>query len=433
MGRMFGTFSLTCFFCLVGSGYGQGETAVSFLLIPTSVEGNGMGGVAASLVTSDAISTISNPAQLGFFGLNNDLSLSTYTPKTGWLPGNSGSGLSLNATALSAGLQLNRYAKLPAAISLGVGYSQVYFDFGTFTTSPANTSTGASQFHAYDKADNITFGVGIDYVVRLGVGYNFKWINSKLRPSVPAQTAGPIEAKVPAHDFGMILQIPVVDVASHFRGEPVTFNNRVSPLLNLTLGYASRNVGEEISYAGQSDPLPRQAALGWNFEVGLSSQVNDRPWKLLSFTWAREATDVLVSSSTKEVASAPGDTSYVSTFSYGSGLGDMRPIDNLLFGKTHGTIDLMKGWQVQLAECLYFREGSYTGVGGLLYDTRGASFKLNGFLKLLASLGIWNPAYDWGAYFVDHFDLQYSRSIYTSTQNSLINGTEFNSINIVFK
>ncbi|MCL5268471.1 MAG: hypothetical protein M1469_10260 [Bacteroidetes bacterium] len=433
MGRKLGAFSLACFLCLAGSSYGQGQTATPFLIIPTSVEGNGMGGIAASLVTNDAISTISNPAQLGFFGLDNDLSLSTYSPKTTWLPGSNVRNLSLNVTALSAGLQLNRYFKLPAAISLGVGYSQTYFDYGTFTTSIPNTSVITSQFHAYDKADNITFGIGIDYVVKLGIGYNFKWIDSNLGPTTPSQLGGPMEAKVPAHDFGMILQIPVINVASHFRNKPIALNDKVSPLFDLTFGYASRNVGGRISYGTQSDPLPRQAALGWNFEVGLLSQVNHNPWKLLTFTWAREATDVLVSSSSIATVPAPGDTTYASPFSYRSGLGDIRPIDNLLLGRTYGTIDLMKGWQVQLAECLYFREGSYTGVGGLLYKTHGDGFRMNGFLKLLASLGIWNPEYGWGAYFLNHFDLQYNTSTYTSTQNSLINGTEFSSVNIVFK
>ncbi len=435
MGRNVAATLIACMVCLAGKSYAQGETAVPFLLIPTSVEGNGMGGVAASLISNDALSAISNPAQVGFFGLNsNALSLSTYAPKTTWLPGSMAGGYSLAASALSAGLRLNKYLKFPVGISLGVGYSQLGIDFGMFTLPPpTGTSTAVSQFHAYDKADNITVGLGIDYIARFGIGFNFKSIQSNLGPTVANQSGGPLEAKTPAHDFGMLLQIPVVDVISHFRNKPVQFNDVVSPLLDLTFGYAGRNVGSEISYAGQSDPLPRQAALGWNFEVGLRSQVNDKPWKLLTFTWAREATDVLVSTSVSETAISPGDTTYVSKFSYVGGLGSIRPVGNLILGKGYGTVDLMKGWQVDLAECLYVREGSYTGVGGVLYKTHGESFALNGFLKLLASLGIWNPRYGWGAYFLDHFDAQYNTGTYTSTYNPLLNGTKFSSINIVFK
>ncbi len=413
--------------------YGQGETAVPFLMIPTSVQANGMGGVAASLITDDAISNLSNPAQLGIFGLNNSLSLSTYSPKTDWLPSIT-SGLSLDATALSAGLRLNRYLNLPMPISVGVGFSQVYFDLGNFTSIlPDGTIVGT--FHANEKADLLSLGVGIDYVVKLGLGYSYKWIDSELTPFGTGQLAGSGSAKVPAYDFGAILQVPVVDIVSHFKKAPVTFSDKVSPLFNLTFGYAERNVGGGVSYGiqTQSDPLPRQGVLGWNFEVGLKSEVNHRPWKLFSFTWAREAEDVLVSARTIKTVVAPGDTAYTNQFAYKGGLGNIRPVDNLVLGRTYGEIALQKGWQIQIAECLYFREGSNTDVGGLLYQTHGESIKLNGFLKLFASLGMWNPHHGWGAYLINHVDLQYSTCTYTSTQNSAVNGTKFSSINIVFK
>ena len=163
------------------------------------------------------------------------------------------------------------------------------------------------------------------------------------------------------------------------------------------------------------------------------SEVNHRPWKLFSFTWAREAEDVLVSLRTIKTVVAPGDTAYTNQFAYKGGLGSIRPVDNLVLGRTNGEIALQKGWQIQFAECLYFREGSNTDAGGVTYETHGESIKLNGLLKLFASLGIWNPHRGWGAYLLNHVDLQYSTCTYTSTQNSAVNGTKFSSINIVLK
>ncbi len=433
MGNRTKALVLAFIFMVSARGYGQGETGVPFLMIPTSVEGNGMGGVAASLITDDAISNFSNPAQLGVFGLSNSLSLSTYSPKTDWLPGFA-SGLSLDATALSAGLKLNRHFNLPVPISVGVGYSQVYFDLGEFTrVTPDGTVIGT--WNAHEKSDLLTVGIGIDYVVKFGLGYSFKWIDSELGPFGTGQEAGTGIAKVPAHDFGAILQVPLIDVVSKLQKAPVAFNDELAPLFDLTFGYAERNVGGGVSYGMQiqSDPLPRQGVLGWNFEAGLMSEVNHRPWKLLTFTWAREAEDVLVSLKTIETVPAPGDTMYTNLISYKGGLGSIRPIDNLLLGKTYGEIALQKGWQIQVAECLYIRGGSNTDVGTLLYQTHGESFHLNGFLKILASLGVWNPRHGWGAYFLSHFDLQYSTSVYTSSRNGFINGTRFSSINIVFK
>lgn len=142
---------------------------------------------------------------------------------------------------------------------------------------------------------------------------------------------------------------------------------------------------------------------------------------------------MLVSATTITTVPAPGDTVYTNQYAYKGGLGSIRPIDNLLLGKTYGEIALQKGWQIQIAECLYFREGSNSDGGGVLYQTHGESFRLNGFLKILASLGIWNPEHGWGAHFINHFDLQDNTSVYTSTRNGLLNGTEFSSMNIVFK
>lgn len=434
MGNRSKLFAFLLSFLIGSECYGQGETAVSFLMIPSSVEGNGMGGIAASIVTDDAISNISNPAQAGMFSLGNSLSVSTYSPRTDWLP-RFASGLSLDATALSAGMRIDRSLKLPVPISIGIGYSHVYFDMGMFNQTLPSGPTIVSSFHAYEKSDQLTFGIGIDYFVKVGLGYSYKWIDSRLAPFGTEQEAGLGTAKVPAHDFGAMLQIPVVDIISKIRRRPLEFNDMVSPLFNLTFGWAERNIGGGVKYgaATQSDPLPRQGVLGWNFEIGLRSKVNNRPWKFLTFTWAREAEDVLVDVRTFERVPTPGDTVYTNQYSYRSDLGSVEPWNNLVLGKWNGEIALQKGWEIQFAECLYFRGGSNTDVGYLVYKTHGASYHLNGFLKLLASLSIWNPQDGWGAYILNHFDLQYNSSEYTSNVNSAINGTKFSSINFVLK
>ncbi len=409
------------------------STAVPFLIIPTSVEGNGMGGIAASMVTEDAISNISNPAQLGVFSLENSFSASTYAPKTDWLP-SFGGGLSLDARAVSAGLRLDRYMKLPAPISVGIGYSTVYFNLGTFNTFTPNNPSAVSTYNAFERADMLTFGVGINYIVRLGLGYTYKWIDSELAPFGPGQQIGSGAAKAPAHDFGALLQVPVIDIVSRIQQRPLEFGNGVSPLFNLTFGWAERNIGGDLYYPfqQQSDPLPRQGVLGWNFEIGLQTEVNHQPLKIVSFTWAREAENILVSVQTTATPQPSGDTLYSNQFSYKDGLGSMRPYDNLFLGKITGGMTVQKGWQIDIAQCLYFREGSDSPFGGFPYQTHGESFHLNGFLKLLAWIGVWHPWHGWGAFVLKHIDLQYSTSEYTS-QSNIISGTKFSSINIVFR
>ena len=406
--------------------FSQGETAVPFLLIPTSVEGNGMGGIAASLISDDAISTISNPAQLGIFSLDNVFSASTYSPKTPWLASLSDD-ISLDATAFNAGINFEKYLKLPAPISFGVGYSQIYFDLGNFNYTSSSGPQVTSTYHAYEKCDNLSFGFGIEYKVKLSLGYSFKWIDSELGPIevLPDSFTGSTTAKLPAHDYGAILQVPVVEIVSDISKTQFDINDKVEPMLDFTFGAARRNIGGEVNYGTiYSDPLPRQGVLGWHFELGLKSQISNKPWKLLTFTWGREAEDVLVNVSTV------GDTVLTRIISYKNGLGSIRPFENLVIGKASGGIYLQTGWQFQIAECLYVRGGSYTAPGDLSYSTQGESFKLNGFLKLLVSLNMVETHSKLFSYLLDHFDLQYHVSNYT---NSLQDGTTFHSINVVFK
>lgn len=424
--RLCGLF-IAVFLFNISEVLGQGETAVPFLMIPNSVEGNGMGGIAASLVSDDAISTISNPAQLGIFSMDNFFNASTYTPKTPWLPGID-DGISLDATAFNAGMNLRNCLNLPAPISFGIGYSQVYFDLGNFEYTSSSSPQVITTYHAHERCDNLSFGIGIDYKVRLSLGYSFKWIDSELGPIFggPDTIAGNAIAKLPAHDYGAILQIPVVELVSDAVETPIEINDKVAPMLDLTFGCARRNIGGEVNYGipGQSDPLPRQGVLGWNFELGLKSQINNKPWKLLTFTWGREAEDVLVNVSTV------GDTVLTRIISYKNGLGSIRPFENLVVGKAPGSIYLQTGWQFQIAECLYVRGGSYTAPGDLSYSTHGESFKLNGFLRLLSSLNFIEGDSNLFSFFLNHFDIQYHYSKYT---NSLQDGTTFKAINLVIK
>ncbi len=409
------------------------NTAVPFLTIPSSVEGNGMGGIGASLVTEDAISNISNPAQLGIFSLSNSFSASSYAPKTEWLP-SFGGGQSLDASAVSAGLRLDRDVKLPAPISLGIGYSTVYFNLGSFTTFDPNNPSAVSSYNAFEKADMLTLGVGINYIVKFGLGYTYKWIDSEVAPAGLGHPIGSGAAKAAAYDLGAMLQIPVVDIASRLGHTPLVFGEGVSPLFNLTFGWTERNIGGGLYYPfqRQSDPLPRQGILGWNFEIGLQTRVDRQPWKLFSFTWAREASGILVSVQTTAAPDSSGYPVYTNHVSYMGGLGKIHPVANLLYGQTTGDITVEKGWQIQVAQCLYFREGSSSPFGGYAYNTKGESFHLNGLVMLLESFHIWNPQHGWLAYLVDHVDLQYNTSVYTS-RTSLLNNTRFSSINIVFK
>ncbi|HEY9165565.1 MAG TPA: hypothetical protein VIS48_05335 [Candidatus Kryptonia bacterium] len=421
------------FFAKAVDVHAQVETGVPFMTIPTSAQGNGMGGIAASLITDDAISNIANPAQSGIFGLDRTLSLSFYAPRTAWLPYFT-SDMSIDATALSIGSRLDRALDLPMPVGLGVTYSRVYFDLGVFDLTSSEGPTIIGQYHPYEKTDNLTIGLGVDYVVKFGAGFTLKWIDSELAPSGSGQETNSASAKVLAHDFGAIAQVPLVDLYGAILDDRPTFGNGVEPFLDLTFGYARRNIGPLVSYgnASQGDPLPRQAVLGWNFEIGLRTDLNGNKLDLMSFMWGREAEDLIVNVTTDSVPS-PGGIIYSNSIAYQSGLGDLRPWSNLILGKTFNKIDLQTGWQFQIGECLYIRGGWCNGVENWSYNSRGATFKLNGFLRMLKYIGLLGHEGAMESFLLNHLDIQYSMSNFTSNVNAALNGTQFSSLNFVVR
>jgi hypothetical protein len=399
--------------------FAQGESAVPFLLITSAIDGNGMGGISASYPSENAFSTIANPGQLGFFTLQNVLSVSTYTPKAAWLPQFNIPNLTYDVTAISAGINLQQFVSLPVPVSVGFGYSKISLELGSFTIfSPLG---GIMTSTSNESSENFTIGVGVDYYVRAGFGFTTKSIVSNLSPIGTESELATGRAKVSAYDFGMLLQAPIIDIVAKAKGEPVEFAPGLSPLADLSFGYVRSNIGGEVSYlaAAQSDPLPRRAAIGLDLELGVMSKKVADGWKIASFTWARESEDVLVTRKSD------------GSFDYQSGLGDINFVDNVILGKWGSKVTLRKGWQVQAAECIYVRQGSVI-MPGLKYTTRGYGIALGGFFKLVEAIAPSTNSGGMVQFIADHFDVQFQTCTYSETE-SPIAGTSMSQLTFVIR
>ena len=138
-----------------------------------SAETNAMGGAGVSFISDNALATIANPAELGLFSLHGILSAS-YMPE---IPGK------LNASAVDVGLNLGEFLRgLPFKMSLGVGYSNPRYSY------PATVGENFTNSVETDVANTLTIGIGLDYLVRLGLGYNLKWVTTKGGPWVSRPT-----------------------------------------------------------------------------------------------------------------------------------------------------------------------------------------------------------------------------------------------------
>jgi hypothetical protein len=367
---------LSTIFCIVARGWAQNALypyQVS-LYSQVSAETNGMGGAGVSFVSDNALAVIANPAELGLFSLHRILGASYMPP----IPNQ------LGAFAVNAGMDLHRlWNTFPVRIGLGVGYSNPNYDYaysGGAESLLANSVTT-------DAANGVTVALGVDYFVRLGLGYTFKWATTE-------ETGGfrGYYKSTYTPDWGALLQIPVADIILNSDGSFTRSIIGATPILNLTFGYSERNFGNYTP--GGLPGLPREGDLGWNFQFGLETSVAGHRWNWLSFTWIRQVDAPLVFNGTK----------------YDQGLGSFKVFDNLFAGRPTGSVSIGKGWQVQIGQFLYFRAGSATGPEIPTYTTFGGSLRLDGLIKgLIFTDGI--SAH--GAierFLLDHLDLLFDFS-----------------------
>lgn len=399
----------------------QGEAAVPFLQITPSPCTNGMGGAAAVLPSFDAFAPMVNPGQLGLLSLQNVFNASTYTPKTNWLPSFHIDNLTYSATSLNAGLDLAAFLPLPFPLGVGVGYSRISIELGTFyITGPGGTDMIGS-YQPHEESENISVGVGLDYYVRLGIGMNSKRVSSFLAPIGTEQEKDAGTAKVTATDFGLLLVVPVPEIVSKAVGKPIELVKGVDPLLDLSTCYVRSNQGGEVRYlvAALADPLPRTAKLGLALEAGATAKAGSSVWKLASASLVRQAEDILVT--------RHGD----GTFEYQSGVGEINFVQNVIEGRYPNHVLVRKGWELQVGECLFLRGGSVHGMG-FNYETSGYSIALGGLVRMLEFASPDLAQTSWIAFLGDHLDLQYHSSSYDGTSSPLY-GTAFHSLNLVVK
>jgi hypothetical protein len=401
----------------------QYQTAVSFLTVSSSPLGNGMGGVAATVPSSEASSVIANPGQLGLFSLDNLFSASTYTPRTDWIPNFLAGGpiATMTASAVSGGVNLTDILSLPFSAGIGVGYSRAAVDFGTFTHTGSQSPEPIGTFNSSETYVNYSVGLGLEYFARFGVGLNFKRITSALFPIGTGSELSSATATPSATDLGLLLDIPTVSIASSLSGSSLAIAEGIEPYLDISMSYVRANVGDKVVYIdpAQADPLPRTAVVGLGLTGGISAKAGNARWKMISFGLTRQAEDILVNRHPD------------GTFDYKSGLGDISIGQNVIGGKATANVLVRKGWEIGAAEFLYIRGGSVFG-DYYDYSTSGYSICLGGLVRLIEFAVPGSAESVWVAYIGDHIDLQYHSATYTSP-TSLLNGTNFKELNVVFR
>jgi len=243
---------------------------VQFLRIANSPEANGMGTCVVNQVNEE--SAYYNPGSLGLFHLDKVIAV-TFPSNTKWVP-DLADGARFKTWHASGGVSdrlITGRSEGRFNASRGLAYSYVRFDYGEFIWSDPWGET-LSTYEAYDVAKCYTVGLGLEYYLRLGIGYTLKKIETKLAE----QSAGTEEvlafARADAHDYGLIVELPV---ESWFTNGIVLHDSpgrRMCLRLTPSFAYVRSNIGDDIEYidAAQSDPLPTVRRIGFSVAGALN-------------------------------------------------------------------------------------------------------------------------------------------------------------------
>lgn len=367
---MFSLFSVT--------NFAQGEAALPVLTLQTSLPLLGAGWIGAAKPNNDPIGYYLNPAILGYTSQNNHVSLFFMPTEVNWMPK-----FNLDLTKNTLGFNLGyNFTELGLPISVGFGYMHDKMDYGTFNRTSSNSPDIIGQFNSYDLYDVYSLGIGIDYYLLFNFGMSIKPFDSNLNSLPTENEIGLGNAKGTAYDYGAMIIAPISKL--FFNDIKYKFYETafIKPKVNFTMGYAVSNIGDEISYIGasQKDPLPRTSRLGYTFDFGFDTQINNTEINLFTYSFTAEVEDILIKQKTE-----PGELG--GEFDgYQSFLGDIDFFDNLLMLNFSDRVIVHKGHTFNFFETFTVTSGSFQGKG---YHTRvgtsGIGLSSEGISKLFGN------------------------------------------------
>ena len=411
--------------------FAQGESGVPFLLISPGAKANGMGEASVALFSNDPLALMTNPAQIGFQSHANYFSFGYNRSK--WLPQFQLPHLAYSAFAVNAGVNLRKELGIAPELSIGIAYSRIYLNLGEYVQTASGSPTPISTYNAYEQSDQYSAGIGIDYWVKVSAGITFKQIFSSLAPFYIQNIGGKGEAGLDAYDYGLMLGVPVIDIISRMREEPILILPHASPFFDFNIGIAKNNLGsKKVIYGASSnaDPLPRYARIGIGFNIGIDYDNEGLNWQPVSFKWTIEANDLLV-----RTPGPPNSSPIPETWGYQDGFGDIKFFDELIAGHTNTETIKKKGWEIGILEFLYIRGGRFEedyNRGNRRFNTSGFGFQFSGFVKFLRAMDFSIPDNNVFGFILRHVDLRYDHSEYTTDEkNHPLSGTSFNSLNVL--
>lgn len=247
-------------------------------------------------------------------------------------------------------------------------------------------------FRPFDKADCYAAAAGVEYYLRLGIGYTYKRISSNLSPTGAGGEIRELAAKATAHDYGVIAELPLIDLIAPRLSSREFDSSGLSYTLTPSYAYVKANISDSITYPGasQSEKLPTVNRNG----IVLFGSVNVKSSSLLSFKICRE-------------------------------------IDKKLVGKA--TKLTRHGFEIGILGFAFIRSGSYDDENGNAHvNTSGFGLSAAGIISWLKQSNILRLRNDLVGNVINRVDLAFDYASYSGVRNLAVGNTKFYGLRLSF-
>lgn len=377
-------YSLLLFLIIIKPIYGQGSAAAEFLGFQQSPFLIGAGMIGSAIPVNDASGFYYNPAQLGNFSRENNISIFMMRQIEPWSMTRI-TNTPFQTFNISLGYNFKK-DNIDLPLSIGIGYIKSKFDYIDEFNVP---TVYEGAIYSHNSLECFSIGACYENILLFNIGFSLKSYNSI--PYLP-QLKG---ANGTAFDFGAMIITPFSKLLFNDYRLQLSPKSFLKPKVDITVGYALTNVGKDIYYLNTeyADPISRTARLGYTFDFGIEFTAKTTKIDVIEYSFTAEAQNLLIK-----------NDDYVS--GYNSSIGDFNIFKNLIELKGNQYVIVHRGHIFKLFETVIIMSGRFEGQGFNVRATNGFGISSKGIFNLL-NLMINKPVFK---YISNHFVMEYYNS-----------------------
>lgn len=375
--------------------YSEAE-GMAFLRLPYSAEAYLLGMTGASRMTDDPAAFTINPAQLGMQHLYTGVAagynfFDSYKSTVNvWHRG----------IAATAGFNLSDISPSNIPLQFGFGYGNLYNRWIPLTVQIDNPYNGKIIWPD-EEAKLFSFGIGMDYGVKLSAGITYKQAAMHFAKTVQRNL----------YDFGMLVHVPILDLLAP-EMQLNNSQNDFSYSLIMSMGFTRNNDGQEaikdetyktvdgLTYTVKTF-MPTFMQVGFSANFSISYKKNGNVWVPLQVSFSTEQVD--------QFSFKPRDYNLEL-------LTSSNEYQSFIHVETETAAKNNKGFQITAGEVVTFLTGRSEGgyYQSLSEKMSGWKISSKGLLKII---GLLEPGFknSLPGSVLSHFHIQYISGTATQT------------------